>query len=254
VRIFAAMRYFLEVSYNGTAFHGSQIQGELSTVQLAINRAVSTILRQPIETFGASRTDEGVHALGNFYHFDTETALSENFVYRLNAILPFEIAVASCRVPRNHEEANARFDALSRHYNYKLYITKNPFLHHRAYFYPYKIDRELLHQTARLLLGRKDFTSFSKRNTQTKTFFCTVEEAYWTFSGDAFCFDVRANRFLRGMVRALVGTQLQVARGKMSLEEFAALFEQKDCRLADFSVPGHGLYLEDIRYPENYFL
>lgn len=248
------MRYFLEVSYNGLAFHGSQIQGKLSTVQLSVNKAVSTILRQPVETFGASRTDEGVHALGNFYHFDTETALSENFVYRLNAILPFEIAVKACHIPKDQEQSNARFDALSRHYNYRLYTSKDPFLHHRAHFYPYKIDRELLHQTAQLLAGEKDFTSFSKRNTQTRTFFCKVEEAYWTFSENTFCFDVRANRFLRGMVRALVGTQLQVARGKMAIEEFAALFERKDCRLADFSVPGHGLYLEDIVYPKGYFL
>ncbi|HET8573186.1 MAG TPA: tRNA pseudouridine synthase A [Edaphocola sp.] len=248
------MRYFLEVSYNGLAFHGSQIQGELSTVQLSVNRAVSTILRQPVETFGASRTDEGVHALSNFYHFDAEDGLPGNFVYRMNAILPFEVAVLGCYLPKGQENANARFDALSRHYRYRLYTSKDPFLHHRAYFYPYKIDRVLLKETANLLLGRKDFTSFSKRNTQTRTFFCTVEEACWTFGENTFCFDVRANRFLRGMVRALVGTQLQVARGKMTLSEFEGLFGRRDCRLADFSVPGYGLYLEKIIYPEGYFL
>lgn len=248
------MRYFVALCYQGKAFHGSQIQGTIPTVQLALNQALSTLLRLPVETFGASRTDEGVHALENFYHFDWSEELPDNMAYRLNAILPVEIAVTGIYSPRDPEKANARFDALTRKYRYRLHTRKNPFLWQRAYFYPYKINRELLPETAALLLGKHDFTSFSKRNTQTKTFFCTVASAAWTFEEEEFCFEVRANRFLRGMVRALVGTQLQVARGKMSVEEFALLFEKKDCRLADFSVPGHGLYLEEIEYPYHYFI
>lgn len=247
------MRYFLAVSYQGTAFHGSQIQGTIPTVQLALNNALSTLLRIPMTTFGASRTDEGVHALENFYHFDWEKALPEHFVYRLNAILPFEIAVVGLYQPSEPENANARFDAIRRQYRYRLHTRKNPFLIQRAYHYPYKMNRGVLPETAAIILGKHDFTSFSKRKTQSKTFFCTIESAKWVFSEDAFYFEVCANRFLRGMVRALVGTQLQVARGKMTVSEFAELFEKKDCRLADFSVPGHGLYLEKIQYPEGYF-
>lgn len=248
------MRYFLAVSYLGTAFHGSQIQGNIPTVQLALNKALSTLLREAINTFGASRTDEGVHANENFYHFDRSHDLPDHFVYRLNALLPFEIAVKGLYYPAHPEKANSRFDATWRRYRYCLYTQKNPFLLHRAYFYPYKINKEILSETAALLLGSHDFTSFSKRNTQSKTFFCTIDKAEWIIEKDKFYFEVQANRFLRGMVRALVGTQLQVAREKMTLPEFADLFEKKDCRLADFSVPGHGLYLEKINYPEGYFI
>lgn len=247
------MRYFLEVAYNGLAFHGSQIQGELPTVQLSLNKALSTILRDSIETYGASRTDAEVHAKGNYYHFDWDTQLVDNFVYRLNAVLPPEIAVLRCCSPRANTEANCRFDALKRTYHYQLYTTKNPFQYKRAHYYPYTLQKELLHATAQSLLGEHDFTSFSKRNTQSHTFICTIHDAAWVFEDNAFHFEVTANRFLRGMVRAFTSTQLQVARGHLSLEDFLKIRAQKDCRLADFSVPGFGLYLEHIHYPENYF-
>lgn len=248
------MLYFLSVSYVGTVFHGSQIQGKTPTVQLALNEALSVLLRKPIATFGASRTDEGVHARQNFYHFSWPIPLENDFLYRLNALLPFEISVNKLLLPARQESANARFDALSREYCYRLYKEKSPFLLKRAFFYPYKINQEVLETTAALLLGTHDFTSFSKRKTQSKTFVCTIEKAEWHFSESEFYFEVRANRFLRGMVRALVTTQLQVARNKMSLDFFGGLFEKKDCRLADFSAPGYGLYLEKINYPEGYFL
>lgn len=245
------MRYFLEVSYEGTVFHGSQIQGDTLTVQGVLNKALSTLLRRPVETFGASRTDEGVHALANFYHFDEEQALHPHFYYKLNAILPFTISVQRVYTS-SKEDANARFDALSRQYRYRIYSRKNPFLHGRALYYPFAINREVLHETAKTLFDYKNFETFSKRNTQSNTFLCTVFQSYWEEAGEELHYVVEANRFLRGMVRGLVGTQLQVARGRISVDDFRKNILAQDCTLADFSVAGHGLYLEVVRYPEGY--
>lgn len=241
-------RYFLELGYEGTAFHGSQLQGELPTVQLAVNKALSTLLREPVASFGASRTDEGVHALGNYYHFDTERELHPHFQYKLNAILPPQIAVTRMFACVG-EPLNARFDAIARSYRYRIYSQKDPFLLNRALFYPYRIDKAILDQTADIIKEYTDFESFSKRNTQTHTFRCTIYGSYWQINEGVLEYVVRANRFLRGMVRGLVGTQLQVARGNDSLEGFRSIIEAKDCTLADFSVAGHGLYLEHIEYP-----
>ena len=243
-------RYFLEVAYDGTAFHGSQLQGDLPTVQLALNRALSMLFRTEIVTFGASRTDEGVHALCNFYHFDTDIPLHPNFLYKINAILPQAVCVKHMyRV--NNPEANARFDAISRRYRYRIYNHKDPFLVNRALYYPFRMDTEVLHLTAAILKEYNNFETFSKRNTQTYTFLCTIHQSYWEQQGEELHFVVEANRFLRGMVRGLVGTQLRVARGRHSVEEFRKIIEAKDCTKADFSVAGHGLYLEHIQYPEN---
>jgi tRNA pseudouridine38-40 synthase len=242
-------RYFLEVMYDGTRFHGSQLQGELPTVQLAINKALSTLMRMPVETFGASRTDEGVHALSNFYHFESAQELHPHLHYKINAILPETISVK--RIFRCiGEPLNARFDAISRKYRYRIYPKKDPFEWHRALFLPFRIDRSVLNQTAEIIREYDNFESFSKRNTQSKTFICRIDESFWQSEGDLLYYHVRANRFLRGMVRGLVSTQLQVARGRFSLEEFRAIIEARDCTKADFSVPGHGLYLEEVVYPE----
>ena len=242
-------RYFLEVTYNGTAFHGSQVQGETPTVQLALNNALSTLLREPIETFGASRTDEGVHALCNYYHFDTDKELLQVFFYNLNSILPGTIAVNKMFLA-NDPELNSRFAALTRRYRYRIYAKKDPFILERAYHYPFKLDRSLLDETAKIITEYENFETFSKRNTQSFTFICKIHQSYWEQVGKELHYVVEANRFLRGMVRGLVGTQLQVARGRMSIEDFRKAIEAKDCTLADFSVPGHGLYLENIKYPE----
>jgi tRNA pseudouridine38-40 synthase len=245
------MRYFLEVSYDGTAFHGSQLQGDIPTVQWTVNKALSTLLRKPVATFGASRTDEGVHALGNFYHFDEEQELHLQFRYKLNAILPGTIAVRNIYTS-SKEEANARFDATSRRYRYRIYAHKDPFLNHRALFYPFALNKDILHETAKTLFDYRNFETFSKRNTQSHTFLCTIFQSYWEEKGDELHYVVEANRFLRGMVRGLVGTQLQVARGKNTLADFRSIIEARDCTLADFSVAGHGLYLEAVNYPEGY--
>lgn len=242
-------RYFLEVMYDGSAFHGSQIQGDIPTVQLALNQALSTLLRKEIETTGASRTDEGVHALCSYYHLDLEDAPAPNFVYRVNALLPFSMSLKAL-YQANDPELNARFAAEKRRYRYRIHHQKNPFLHKRSLYYPFKLDVDTLHKTAKVLKEYTDFETFSKRNTQTYTFNCTIFESYWEVYKGELHYIVEANRFLRGMVRGLVGTQLQVARGKHTLEEFRKIIEAKDCSKADFSVAGHGLYLEHIHYPE----
>lgn len=242
-------RYFLEVMYDGTAFHGSQLQGDIPTVQLAINQVLNTLFRIPIETFGASRTDEGVHALSNFYHFDTDLPLYKDMVYKMNAILPPTIAIKKIYLS-NDPETNARFAATSRQYRYRIYARKQPFLHKRALFYPFRLDMEILEQTAALLKEYTNFESFSKRNTQSKTFLCKIMDAHWEQHESELHFVVEANRFLRGMVRGLVGTQLQAARGRCDIAGFRSIIEAQDCTRADFSVAGHGLYLEAVRYPE----
>jgi len=243
------MRYFIEVMYDGTAFHGSQLQGELPTVQLSLNQGISMIMRAKVETYGASRTDEGVHALGSFYHFDTDLPLHPQFLYKLNAVLPSALSVTHIYTPHN-QELNARFDATSRQYRYKIYKGRNPFLINRALHHPYTLDYELLHQTAAVLKEYSDFESFAKRHSQTFTFKCTIFQSRWEQQGEELHYIVEANRFLRGMVRGLVGTQLKAARGHYTLEQFREIIEAKDCTRADFSVAGHGLYLEKINYPE----
>ncbi|MGC4056678.1 MAG: tRNA pseudouridine synthase A [Chitinophagaceae bacterium] len=246
-------RYFIEVSYNGTAFHGSQIQGDTPTVQYELNKALSILLRRPVDTWGASRTDEGVHASCNFYHADMEEALTPRHIYSLNAILPASMSVNQIYIPQK-QDANARFDATMRQYRYRIYHRKNPFLFERAYHFPYQYDPEILKQTAAILMQYTDFESFSKRNAQTKTYKCTLSRSEWEQHGSELHYVVWGNRFLRGMVRALVGTQLRVARGKHDLSAFRAIIESRDCNRVDFSVPGFGLYLEKVVYPEELLL
>lgn len=242
-------RYFLEVTYDGTAFHGSQLQGTIPTVQLAINTALSTLFRKEIISFGSSRTDEGVHALGNFYHFDIDVPLHPNFLYKMNAILPDALAVRRM-YQSSDPEFNARFGALSRRYRYRIYAHKDPFLFNRALYYPFRIDTDILQQTAAIIKEYSNFETFSKRNTQSFTFICSIYQSYWEQQGQELHYIVEANRFLRGMVRGLVGTQLQIARGKGDIDSFRKIIEAQDCTKADFSVAGHGLYLEEVKYPE----
>jgi len=240
-------RYFLEVMYDGTAFHGSQLQGELPTVQLAINNALSTLFKTRIESFGASRTDEGVHALANYYHFDTEQELHKDFRYKMNAILPRSIAIEN--VYKATDDFNARFDAIARRYRYRIYSRKNPFLFEKALFYPFRIQTDLLNQTAEIIKEYNDFESFCKRNAQVRTYKCNILASRWEQKGEELHYIVEANRFLRGMVRGLVATQLRVARGLGRIEDFRNIIDAKDCTKAYFNVAGHGLYLEHITYP-----
>ena len=239
-------RYFLEVAYRGTAYSGFQSQENANTIQQEVEQAFRTLQRNAVVLTGSSRTDAGVHALQNFFHFDFESPLHPQFVYKINAILPSDIVVRS--VKQVADDAHCRFDASSRVYEYFIYRSKDPFLEDRAWYFPYTLNMEALQEAAALLMRYHDFTSFSKRNTQVKTFECSIMESSWRQQQDCLVYRVRANRFLRGMVRALVATMLQVGRGTLSLEDFRAVIDAKDCTRASFAAPAHGLFLVEVCY------
>ncbi len=243
-------RYFLDVRYDGTAFHGSQVQGALPTVQGALDAALFTLLKEVVHTFGASRTDEGVHALQNFYHFDWPADLPRAFIYQTNAILPRTIGLNGV-YRATDPTLNARFAAVARRYCYCIHRRKDPFADGRSHYYPYKLDPDYLQPLADVLRLHTDYTSFAKRTSDVKTFECTIHAAHWAVpSSGGLEFIVEANRFLRGMVRGLVGTMLRLARYRHGPNAFLDILHAQDCRRADFNVPGHGLYLEEIRYPD----
>lgn len=245
-------RYFLEISYKGTAYSGFQTQENAVTVQSELEKAIAILQREAVSLTGSSRTDAGVHALQNYFHFDFSGVLHPQFVYKLNAILPPDIVLHKLIPVR--EEAHCRFDAIAREYKYFIYRAKNPFLQDRAYYFPYQLDTERMQAAAALLLEYQDFTSFSKRNTQVKTFHCKLELSEWKQEGAYLVYHVKGNRFLRGMVRALTATMLKAGRGKISLDEFRAIIEARDCTKASFAVPPHGLFLQNVHYPGDYFL
>jgi len=240
-------RYFLELAYKGANYSGFQIQENASSIQQEVEKALGIFFRARFELTGSSRTDGGVHALQNFFHFDYEGLIDSRVLYNINAILPPDIVLVN--VYPVAADAHCRFDATSREYRYYIYRTKNPFLADRAWFYPYTLDREKLKATAALIPAHQDFTTFAKRNTQVKTFHCTIFESIWEEDGNCLIYRVRANRFLRGMVRGLVGTMVQAGRGKLSVAEFGEILEKRDNQLADFSAPGHGLFLHQVCFP-----
>ena len=241
-------RYFIEVSYKGTAYSGFQVQKNANSIQAEIEKALSVFFKQTFSLTGSSRTDSGVHALQNYFHFDSVQPLEEKagFIYNLNAILPLDIVVK--RIFLVDENAHCRFEAVSREYNYFIYRDKNPFLEGRAYYFPYTLDVDKLKQASKLVLLNKDFTSFSKRNTQVKNFICDIKKSDWILEKDTLVYQVESNRFLRGMVKGLVGTMLRVGTGKISLETFEEIIKSKDCTKADFSVPPHALFLMKVAY------
>jgi tRNA pseudouridine38-40 synthase len=245
-------RTFLEVAYRGTHYSGFQIQDNASSIQQEVEKALEIVFRRSFTLTGSSRTDSGVHALQNYFHFDYEGLIDKRILYNINALLPPDIVLKEIRPVAPN--AHCRYDALSREYRYYIYRTKNPFLADRAWFFPYTLDRDKLAAVAALIPQYEDFTTFSKRNTQAKTRFCEVLDSGWQEEGECLVYRVVANRFLRGMVRGLVGTMLQVGRGKISVEEFAAIIGKKDNQLADFSAPGHGLFLFRISFPDSIFL
>jgi tRNA pseudouridine38-40 synthase len=245
-------RYFLEVSYKGSNYSGFQMQQNTGkTIQAEIEKAFFTLQRDTVLLTSSSRTDAGVHALQNFFHFDYGNGIHPQFVYKINAILPDDIVVKKLIPVR--DDAHCRFDAISREYKYFIYRHKDPFLKGRAFYFPYKIDFEKLSEAAAVLKNYTDFTSFSKRNTQVKTFICAIAESEWIWEGDCMVYRVKGNRFLRGMVRALTATMLKIGRGKMTLEEFHHVIRAKDCTKASFSVPADGLFLVAVNYPPDFF-
>ena len=243
------MRYFITLSYDGTRYHGWQIQPNGISVQETLQKALSTLLRQAIEVVGAGRTDAGVHAKMMVAHFDVDSQLLDcaQLVYKLNKILPPDIAVQ--KVEPVEDDMHARFSATSRTYHYFIHLRKSPFLKAYSWYVYGNLDFERMNEAARTLLEYRDFTSFSKVNTDTKTNDCTVTKAVWEeLSPGEWRFTVTANRFLRNMVRAIVGTLVEVGRGKMSVEQFRKVIEQKNRCSAGESVPGNALFLIDIRY------
>ena len=244
-------RYAIEVAYMGTRFGGFQIQENTQTIQGEVQRALEVLFRQTFELTGSSRTDAGVHARSNFFHVDTDLWADVDLarrVYNLNAILPSEIVIR--RIQPVSNDWHARFSATGRRYQYCCYSQKDPFWVDRAYYFPYRVDEMRLQEAAAYLLSVSNFETFSKRNTQVHTFECKLSRSEWRFEGYRFDYWVSGNRFLRGMVRGLVGTMLQVGTGKMSLERFQEVIAQRDCTLADFSTPGMGLYLDGVEYPD----
>ncbi|MEE2700060.1 MAG: tRNA pseudouridine(38-40) synthase TruA [Bacteroidota bacterium] len=246
------MRFFIELSYNGKHYHGWQVQPNANTVQAELNKALSTILNNSITVVGAGRTDSGVHAKEMFAHFDTQIAFDrDKFLMQFNGFLPNDIAVHN--IFKVTDDAHARFDAISRTYQYFITNKKNPF--NPNIYYHYKpLDVDAMNMACQHLLGEQDFTSFSKLHTQTHTNNCNLMFATWQQKEEELIFTVKADRFLRNMVRAIVGTMLEVGEGKIKAENIIEIIAKKDRSQAGFSVPAHALFLTEIEYPKPYNL
>jgi len=245
-------RFFIEVGYNGTDLCGFQIQDGQETVQSVVSAALQTVIKEPIALTGSSRTDAGVHAKQNFFHFDTDQTITPKHIYSLNAILPPTVVIHHIYVVA--PQAHARFDALSRTYTYTVTTKKDPFLIDKAWHFPFPVLLETLQAMALELINHQDFEAFSKKNAGNKTNICAIEISSWqTISPSIFTYTVKSNRFLRGMVRGLVGTMLRIARQSPSkveaVEAFKSVILSKDPSLCDFSTPAKGLVLETVAYP-----
>lgn len=245
------MRYFIYLSYDGARYHGWQIQPNGSSVQEVLGKALSTLLHESIEVTGAGRTDAGVNASLMVAHFDTEHTADQQLAYRLNKFLPQDIAIH--KIVPVKPEAHARFSATSRTYHYYVITAKTPFEPY-AYRFPQPLDFDKMNEAAKALFDYIDFTSFSKLHTDVKTNNCRIMAAQWEqVSPIKWQFTITADRFLRNMVRAIVGTLLDVGRGVLTLEQFREIIEKKDRCSAGMSVPGNALFLANITYPEDLF-
>ena len=241
------MRYFIQFSYNGTNYHGWQSQPNAITVQETLTKAMATVLNSPIELMGAGRTDTGVHAKIMYAHFDVEMSFDiASIVHKLNSFLPKDIAVHE--IIAVHHDAHARFDAKKRTYEYHINTLKNPFLTELSWYYGSKLDIQAMNEAAKLLLTHTDFECFSKVNTDVNTFNCKITLATWTQEENKLIFTIAADRFLRNMVRAIVGTLINVGLHKITLAEFQSILASRNRSEAGFSVPAHGLYLTEILY------
>jgi tRNA pseudouridine38-40 synthase len=243
------MRYFIECSYQGTKYCGWQIQENANTVQAEIEKALSTLLKIPVTIMGSSRTDTGVHAVQQVAHFDIENDIQnlENLAYRLNKILPFDISIK--RIYPVKDDYHCRFEATSRKYEYRISFLKNPFLRGLYYEFNQDLNIELMNESCQKLFQYHDFECFSKIKTDVKTFNCTIMEATWEKrENDMLVFHIKANRFLRGMVRAIVGTLLEIGAGKLSVEDFEQIILSKNRKKAGRAVPAEGLFLMEVNY------
>ncbi|MBS9767960.1 MAG: tRNA pseudouridine(38-40) synthase TruA [Flavobacteriaceae bacterium] len=242
-------RFFIQLNYKGTNFHGWQIQPNAVTVQETLEKALSLLLREEIKIIGCGRTDTGVHAKDFFAHFDCEKLNFElpKLTFKLNSLLPKDIAIQ--RIFEVSSDAHARFDATERTYKYYISKVKTPFTYEQSYFYPFALDCTAMNKASEQLLNYSDFTSFSKLHTDSKTNICKIKQAYWRETETELVFTITADRFLRNMVRAIVGTLLEVGKGKCSIADFCEIIEAKDRGKAGSSAPAEGLFLYRILYP-----
>lgn len=247
------MRYFIELSYNGKNYHGWQIQPDASSVQETVQKALSTLVREEIDIVGAGRTDAGVHASQIFAHFDIEKAIDTTEIQnRLNAFLPDDIVIED--IIEVKKEAHARFDAVSRSYEYKIWLGRNPFLLDTTWqLYQQKLSVENMNEVASVLLNYTNFKCFSKSKTDVRTYNCKITEAVWKQNENELTFYITADRFLRNMVRAIVGSLIDVGLGKKTKKDFIKIIESRDRTKAGFSVPAQGLFLTKVAYPKDIF-
>lgn len=243
------MRYFINLAYNGTRFCGWQIQPNAVSIQEIIQKELSKILQQSIEIVGAGRTDSGVHAKQYYAHFDIEQPIDTiDITYKLNRMIGNDIVIYSIfEVPK---ELHARFSAKTRTYTYTITKKKNPFLQETALYIPYNLDVALMNKASELLFQYSDFTSFSKLHTDVNTNNCAIYRAEWTEVDDLIIFTITANRFLRNMVRAIVGTMLEIGQSRITIQQFSEIIESKNRQNAGMSIPPQGLCLVDIEYEE----
>ena len=248
------MRYFIELSYHGKHYHGWQKQANEISVQETIEKALSILLKEKISVIGCGRTDAGVHARQFFLHFDIEKQLDkEKLKYKLNSFLPEDIGIF--QVLGVNDEAHARFNAISRSYQYRISLDKNVFENDLSlYIYQTDLNTKKMDEAAALLMNYTDFKCFSRSKTDVKTYDCKIIEAYWKTDGQHLEFFITANRFLRNMVRAIVGTLLEVGKGRMTLDEFKNVIESRDRERAGASVKAKGLYLTRVIYPDSIFI
>jgi tRNA pseudouridine38-40 synthase len=247
------MRYLFSIAYLGTRYNGWQTQANAKGVQEVVEEAIGKILRTEIGITASGRTDTGVHCRRQYFHADISSAIHEKaLIQNLNALLPRDIAIHS--IQKIHPEASARYHATQRSYQYIITRKKDPLLTGLAWHCFKPLDISTMNRAAALLIGVHDFESFSKVKTDVNHFVCTLKKAKWTLKNDLLLFDISANRFLRGMVRAIVGTLVDVGSGKITLKEFESILKSKDRKKAGMNVPSEGLYLMDVKYPKRIFL
>ncbi len=247
------MRFFFEISYNGTNYHGWQNQDNAMGVQEVVENALSKLLREKISILGSGRTDTGVHCLQQFFHADIKKEIDrDQLLQRLNAFLPKDIVIKN--ILKVKPEAHARYDARHRGYEYRITRVKNPFLTQHAYYFFRDLDVPTMNRAASLIQGVHDFQCFSKVKTDVNHFICEIKQSQWNQTGELLVYRIAANRFLRGMVRAIVGTLLDVGTGKISVKEFQEIIHSRDRKKAGMNVPPEGLYLIKVKYPKKIFV
>lgn len=246
-------RFFFEISYNGKNYAGWQNQANATGVQEVVEDALSKLLRTQINIVGSGRTDTGVHCVQQFFHADIEKPFEkDSLIHRLNSFLPRDIAIRS--IHRVSQKASARYDAVERTYEYHITMVKDPLLTGLALHYFKPLNLQTMNKAAALLTVEHDFESFSKIKTDVNHFLCTVKKASWKKQGNRLVFTITANRFLRGMVRAIVGTLLDVGTGKIKVNDFQQIIKSKDRKKAGANVDPHGLYLVRVKYPRSIFI